>query len=84
MTLSGNAGVPSMARKIVAFPWSKDDMTQAFRLAFERNSQPNNTEKVANLDARFQTAYRDFCESHSSTCDCANYRISVEDVFNQF
>ena len=40
LRLSGNAGAPSMARKIVAFPRSKDNMTQAFRLAYERNSQP--------------------------------------------
>ena len=60
---------------------SKEGIANAFRSAFEKNSKPNNADKVADLDARFQDAYKKFSDSHSSNCDCARYRISVEDTF---
>ena len=60
---------------------SKEGIAKAFRTAFEKNCQPNNLAKVADLDARFQIAYRDFSDSHSSICDCAEYRVTVEDTF---
>ena len=60
---------------------SKEGIANSFRSAFEKNSQPNNANKVADLDARFEKAYKDFSDSHSSKCDCAKYRISVEDTF---
>ena len=60
---------------------SKEDIAHAFRLSFEKNSQPNNRGKVADLDARFHEAYQDFSDSHSSKCDCDKYRVTIEDVF---
>ena len=60
---------------------SKESIAGCFRSSFENNSRPNNANKVAHLDERFKEAYRDFSVSHSSKCDCAKYRISVEDTF---
>ena len=60
---------------------SKESIAGCFRSSFEKNSRPNNATKVAHLDERFKDAYRDFSDSHSSSCDCAKYRISVEDTF---
>ena len=60
---------------------SKAGIANSFKCAFEKNSRPNNTDKVENLNARFKTAYREYCQSHTSRCDCAKYKISLEDTF---
>ena len=60
---------------------SVKDIANAFRVAFEKNCQPNNKDRVLDLDARFAEAYRDYSNSHPSICDCGKYKVSVEDVF---
>ena len=61
---------------------SNVEIACAFQKAFEKNSKPNNSAKVAELDARFQTSYDEFSSSHESKCDCATYNISIEDTLD--
>ena len=60
---------------------SKEGIANAFKSAFMKNSQPNNAAKVAELDERFRSSYESFAHSHSSNCDCDNYKISLENTF---
>ena len=60
----------------------KEDIADTFKKSFERNSVPNNQEKVDELNARFSTKYRELNESHSSTCNCDDYHITNEHVMD--
>ena len=60
---------------------SKEGIANAFKLAFMKNSQPNNSSKVAELDERFLSSYDAYAPSHSSNCDCVNYKIDIEKTF---
>ena len=61
---------------------TKEGIANAFKKSFQANSEPNNKSKVDNLKEQFQYRYREYNESHSSSCDCSNYTITVEDVMD--
>ena len=61
---------------------SKEGIASAFKDSFQKNSEPNNNEKVAELNAKFESQYREFSESHSSSCNCSDYSISYQNVFD--
>ena len=61
---------------------SKEGIASAFKNSFQKNSEPNNGEKVAELNAQFEFEYREFSESHSSSCNCSHYSISNHNVFD--
>ena len=61
---------------------SKSAIAESFKKSFQRNSEPNNPSKVAELNSRFQQKYRDFCAVHEANCDCPSYKISVEHVID--
>ena len=60
---------------------SNEGIANAFQCAFEKNSKPNNPNKVADLDNRFHDKYNEFVTNHAQKCDCKNHRISLEDTF---
>ena len=60
---------------------SKDGIANAFKSTFMKNSRPNNSSKVAELDARFSSSYETFASSHLSNCDCNSYKFSLENTF---
>ena len=60
---------------------SKEGIASAFKSTFMKNSRPNNSSKVADLDARFSSSYAAFASSHSSNCDCNSYKFTLENTF---
>ena len=61
---------------------SKENIANAFRTAFEKNSTPNNVSKVDELNSRFTDEYNRFKRNHALNCDCGRYNLSVEDTFD--
>ena len=61
---------------------SNAEIASVFQTAFEKNSTPNNPGKVVELDARFQTLYDGFAFSHDTSCNCANYNITIDDTLD--
>ena len=60
---------------------AKSDIADVFKNCFQSNSEPNNAEKVEELKAQFVVQYANYSQCHMESCDCNNYSISVEDVF---
>ena len=59
---------------------TKPDIANSFKKSFEGNFAPNNSEKVNELNERFQARYNEYCDSHSSSCVCSDYSITIENV----
>ena len=50
--------------------------------AFHRNSEPNNRSKVEELNRKFKEKYAEFSDSHSISCNCINYQITINNVID--
>ena len=61
---------------------SKPAIADSFKKAFMRNSTPNSTSKVNELNVLFRNKYAEFCASHGTSCDCSDYRITLEVVID--
>ena len=61
---------------------SKQSIAEEFKNSFLENSKPNNPSKVEEMNQKFHVQYREFCDNHASSCDCANYHVSVENVID--
>ena len=61
---------------------SKEAIAESFRQTFEKNSQPNNHQKVKEVDEKFSTEYEKLSSAHGENCTCQNFQISLEDVFD--
>ena len=58
----------------------KKAIAEAFRLSFQSNSEPNNRNKVEDLNNEFSDRYKTFSEIHQNECNCKHYDITVESV----
>ena len=61
---------------------SKAGIANSFRKSFELNSKPNNPKKVAEIDAHFCTKYNDMVNSHNATCNCSQYKVTLEETYD--
>ena len=61
---------------------SKDAIADSFKQNFEKNAQPNIQQKVDDLKVKFDHEYANFCSSHTNTCNCESYRVTLENVFD--
>ena len=61
---------------------TSDGIASAFQSNFQKNSEPNNSEKVRALDSEFQLQYAKFSHGHSANCDCESYSISLNDTID--
>ena len=61
---------------------SKEAIAESFRMSFQKNAQPNNPQKVAEVDKDFADEYEKVHAQHSDNCSCRNYSISLENVFD--
>ena len=61
---------------------SAEGIAGAFQAAFENNGKPNNQAKVDSLNAQFRDKYHHFCQNHSSSCDCENYNITLDNIID--
>ena len=63
---------------------SKRGIADTFKDSFQKNSTPNNAEKVQDLNTKFSKSYEDYVNSHKDSCDCKavyitllNWRFSI-------
>ena len=61
---------------------TKEGIANAFKQSFQANAEPNNKSKVDDLNERFKTRYQEYKESHSLSCNCTNYNITMENVMD--
>ena len=61
---------------------SKEGIADTFKNAFQKNSVPNNAEKVKELNDVFKAKYEEFSLNHAANCDCDQYVFSLEDTFD--
>ena len=61
---------------------SKTAIADSFKQHFEKNAQPNNRQKVEDLDVKFRAAYADYCVKHENACNCQNYHASFDSVLD--
>ena len=61
---------------------SKDAIADSFRRTFEKNSQPNNPEKVKEMDEKFSKEYEKLSSSHEENCSCHEHPITLEQIFD--
>ena len=61
---------------------SKPAIADSFKKAFMRNSTPNNLSKVNEINDRFKKEYDEFCVKHGASCDCSDFKISLEVVID--
>ena len=56
----------------------KHAIAESFRKSFEANSEPNNRQRVDEINNEFSRCYKELSESHSSNCECNQYAITIE------
>ena len=61
---------------------SRESIANEFKKVFLENSKPNNQQKVDELNRKFVAQYGDFTASHSSSCDCDSYQISLPNLID--
>ena len=61
---------------------TKDEIANVFKNVFEKNARPNNSEKVDELNRRFNQSYSDYENNHKEKCDCGSFRISLSQVID--
>ena len=61
---------------------SKTAIANSFRQHFEKNAQPNNSRKVAELDEKFHSAYSNLNEFHQASCECSKFTASIENIID--
>ena len=61
---------------------SKTAIAESFRKTFQRNSEPNNADKVNELNSRFLSQYEDFSMKHDNHCNCSEYQVTIENVID--
>ena len=47
-----------------------------------KNCKPNNTAKLDEINDRFKSRYDDFCNAHDSSCNCGDYKVSLNHVID--
>ena len=61
---------------------AEKDIANAFRDCFQKNSKPNNIEKVHELNRKFATAHHHYMSEHRASCNCSSFKITVVDVID--
>ena len=57
-------------------------IAESFRRSFESNAQPNDKQKVKEVDEKFSSAYEDLCSTHETNCNCHEYEFTLESVLD--
>ncbi len=57
---------------------TKEGIANAFQNTFMENSNPNNRDKVEELNSQFQEKYAQLCIDHTQNCDCAQYNLTLD------
>ena len=60
----------------------RNDIAECFRQSFQTNAQPNNKQKVDDVNEKFKTVYEKFHSSHASQCQCDKFNVTLENVFD--
>ena len=61
---------------------SKQGIADSFKESFQKNCQPNNSEKVADLNSRFTDLYEKYKSTHISACNCNTTSLTLENTFD--
>ena len=61
---------------------TKESIAEVFKTVFKKNAQPNNHERVIQMQEFFQSDYRDFGTSHHNNCDCNATNITLATVID--
>ena len=59
---------------------SKEGIAETFKQHFKKHSQPNNPERVSQLNDEFTIKFRDLKNNHSSLCGCHEYSASLQTI----
>lgn len=57
---------------------TKEGISDVFREAFQKNSRPNNMDKVEELNNRFNRSYAVFSAKHDDNCDCSEHLVTLD------
>ena len=57
---------------------TKEGISNVFQEAFQKNSQPNNSVKVEELNNEFNQKYAQFSASHAENCDCSQHFVTLD------
>ena len=57
---------------------TKEGIANVFKEAFHKNSQPNNQDKVDDLNNRFNQNYAQYSANHANNCDCSEYCVTLD------
>ena len=60
---------------------AKEEIANSFKGHFVKISQPNNRQRVENLNESFRKKYDETCSSHSN-CTCSSHHISLSTVLD--
>ena len=61
---------------------SKDAIAETFRDNFEAVARPNKPHRVAELDEKFDDAYKSLSADHDENCNCADYQLSISNTID--
>ena len=61
---------------------SQKGIAETFKKCSEKNSTPNNQEKVDAMNSRFESEYSDYMHRHKESCDCADTNVTTIDVID--
>ena len=59
---------------------SHENIADAFKESFRKNSTPNNTDSVKSLDKKCSDMYADYVAKHNESCDCKPIYITLLNV----
>ena len=61
---------------------TRESIANVFQDAFIKNAEPNNRDRVEQMNAKFDEAYPEFVERHNENCDCDSKTITLEQVID--
>ena len=81
MTFHSPGDLSSRWNSVVNGVTGKAEIAESFKGHFVKVSQPNNQQRVDQLNKEFQQAYSDAKESHSN-CDCSSYSFTLQNILD--
>ena len=61
---------------------TRQDIADVFQKTFEKNSRPNNEERVEEIKNDFAASYPEYVERHKDNCDCDSYTVNLAQVID--
>ena len=61
---------------------AEKDIANVFKVCFQKNSTPNNEQKVQELNQKFATAHHYYMAEHRESCDCGSVVVTAIDVID--